>query len=271
MLSLLAYATVASEPPLQDLRSAQDEAGEEAPLPPAEDPSAPLHEAREELRSLIPDYPGAVTIPMGRLEANGNAVNLVAFHTADTPEQVAAWYAAQFRRTGRTVRTQEDTQGSGLSVSYYHSERGLMVGVAATPLPSGKGRRGGTLGLPSLTRVQDGVLLRAEAPRGFPTVPEAVTVMRLDDATGGPTQGSQTLVNLAPGTPREVAEGYLKAFAAQGYETVSQAPRDGTEVLEFKRGAESVRMTVSAAGQKEGAPAEALVTVIREQPQGGRP
>lgn len=270
VLSLLAWATVASEPPLQDGVGAGP-AGAPAELPPAVDPAAGYREARDELLSLVPEYPGAVSVPMGRLEANGNAVNLMAFHTADSPEQVASWYAARFRNSGHSVRTQPDPDGTGLSVTYYDSQRGLMVGVAATPLPARKGQRGTTLGLPSLTRVAEGVLLRAEAPRDFPVVRDAVTVLRLDDATGGPTHGSQTLVNLAPGAPRAVAEGYLASLAATGYETVSQQAREGTEVLEFQRGTEKVRMTVSAVARAEGAAAESMVTVIRERAAGGRP
>ncbi|MEN9799191.1 MAG: hypothetical protein RL653_2887 [Pseudomonadota bacterium] len=269
VLSLVAWATVASEPPLQDAAAAAP-AADLGALPPAEDPAAAYRAARDELVALVPEYPGAVSVPMGRLEANGNAVNLMAFHTADSPGQVASWYAARFRAAGHAVRTQPDPQGTGLSVTYYDSQKGWMVGVAATPLPAKKGQRNTTLGLPSVTRVAEGVLLRAEAPRDFPAVRDAVTVLRLDDATGGPTHGSQTLVNLAPGAPRAVAEGYLASLSATGYETVSQQAREGTELLEFKRGAEKVRMTVSAVARAEGATAESLVTVIRERAEGGR-
>ena len=279
VLGLLAWASVATGPaPLQDAvgERAQGAASEGEPGPAGTGRPQAAVEAertREEVHALVPEYPRSVSIPLGHLEANGNPVTLVAFHTEDTPAEVAAWYTAEFRRAGRLVRTQPDPQGSGLSVTFYDASRGVLVGVAALPLPRQKGQKPLTLGLPSVTKVEDGVLLRPEAPPDFPTAKDALTVLRLDDQSQGPTHGSQTLVNMVPGQPRAVAEQYLKRLAEQGYDVVSQAAREGTEVLEFKGPREVVRMTVSRGGGADvSASTESLVTIIRERRrEEGRP
>jgi hypothetical protein len=279
VLGLLAWASVATGPaPLQDavgepplVGTGDAEPGPEPAAPPAA--AVEAEQARGEVHALVPEYPRSVSIPIGHLEANGNPVTLVAFHTEDTPAEVAAWYTAVFRREGRRVRTQPDPQGSGLSVTFYDAARGVLVGVAALPLPRAKGQKPLTLGLPSVTKVEEGVQLRPEAPSDFPTAKDALTVLRLDDQTPGPTQGSQTLVNMVPGKPRAVAEQYLQSLAEQGYDVVSQAAREGTEVLEFKGPRETVRMTVSRAGGGEAAASpESMVTIIRERRrEEGRP
>jgi len=226
---------------------------------PAEDPLRLRESSR--VRRLVPIYPGARFSPMGLLEANGNMMEMGVFDTTASTREVLDFYTREFGKRGRRVVEQPDDNGGGV-VNYYDETLGVLVSVSAVRSGSGKAQR--TLVFPTVVAAPEGMHLKAEAPASLPQPDGALTMLRVDDHSSGPSQGSSTVTQVAHGTPKQLVAFYLREFAARGYASLGKSTQADVEILEFEKEGERVSLTISPV-QKEGPP-ESLVAVILEDP-----
>lgn len=260
LLLLVATAATLREPPPEP--PGTSEPAPAAPAPPALAPPLP-QPGTGRIQSLFPAYPQARVIPMGRMEANGNPMEMAYFETADALGTVLDFYAREFRRQGHRVVHQPDGSGGG-AVNYYDERRGALVSVTAMAVGSAEQPR--TMVFPSIVEAPEGVHLQGSAPASMPRPPGALTVLRVDDNTPGPTGGSTTLTEVAHGTPQLLAGFYREQFTAKGYTQVdSYSGQNGVEHLDFRGDGERLTISVSPV-TKEGLP-ESLVTVVLERTQ----
>ncbi|MFP2910520.1 hypothetical protein ACLESD_36875, partial [Pyxidicoccus sp. 3LFB2] len=212
------------------------------------------------VQRLFPAYPKATVIPMGRLEANGNPMEMAYFETPSPAPEVLEFYAREFRRRGHRVVNQPDGAGGG-AVNYYDATRGALVSVTAIGM-GGKEPR--TMVFPSIVDAPEGVHLRSTVPDSLPRAPGAMTVLRVDDRNPGPTEGNTTVTEVAHGTPRMLADFYLAQLQGRGFSQVeSRSGAHGVELRDFERPGERISLSVSPVA-KEGVP-ESLVTLVLER------
>ncbi|NVJ26840.1 MULTISPECIES: hypothetical protein [Myxococcus] len=250
---LLALAVTLREPP--------------PPLPEAEPtpepPVAPPSVARPmtaRFQGAFPSYPQSTTIPMGRMEANGNPMEMAYFETTSPPGEVLEFYAREFRRRGHRTNHKADGPNAG-AVSYYDARLGALVSVTAVGAGDKKDR---TQVFPSIVETPEGVHLQARVPEALPRAPGATTVLRVDDLNPGPSEGSITVTEIAQGTPGTLAEFYRRELGQRGFTQVeARSARHGVEVLGFTRPGERLSLSLSPV-QKDGLP-ETLATVVLEQ------
>ncbi len=252
LLLLVITAVTLPEPPKEPSLAprAEPEPARE-PVAPVPTPS-PMHER-------FPAFPRTTLIPMGRMETNGNPMEMAFFETQSPPGEVMEFYAREFRRQGRRVTHQPDGAGGGV-VNYYDELRGALVSITAIGMGSKPQR---TLVFPSIVETPQGIHLHGSAPSTLPRPPGAMTVLRVDDKSTGPAANSMTLTEVATGTPSMLAAFYREAFAERGY-TPSQARSGahGVEMLTFQKMGE--RLSVSLAPVTKDGPPESLVTVVQE-------
>jgi len=254
LLLLVLTAATLREPPSE--RSAAPERASE-PLPPPA-PLAPPGSAR--MQGLFPAFPRTTLIPMGRLEANGNPMEMGFFETPNPPGEVLEFYARDFRRRGRRVTHQPDGAGGGV-VNYYDEMRGALVSVTAIGMGGQPPR---TLVFPSIVDTPQGIHLQPHAPAAIPRPPGALTVLRVDDRNTGPSEGSMTLTEVAHGAPGTLAAFYREAFSERGYaQTQARTGANDVELLTFERSGE--RLSVSLSPVVKDGPPESLITVVLER------
>jgi hypothetical protein len=255
LLLLVATAATLREPP------PAPPAAEPAPLPQDLPPVPPVPQAGSgRVQRLFPAYPKATVIPMGRLEANGNPMEMAYFETQSPAPEVLEFYAREFRRRGHRVVTQPDGAGGG-AVNYYDSTRGALISVTAIGAGDKPPR---TLVFPSIVDAPEGIHLRSNVPASLPRAPGAMTVMRIDDRNPGPSEGNITVTEVASGTPSMLADFYLAQFRERGFSQVeSRSQAHGVEVRDFERPGERVSLSISPVA-KDGLP-ESLVTAVLEQ------
>ncbi len=211
------------------------------------------------VRRLVPVFPGSTFTPMGLLEANGNKMEMGFFEAKASLNEVLDFYNREFGKRGRKVVEQPAPNG-GAMVNYYDDTIGALVAVTVTPKGSAKAPR--VLVFPSVTAAPDGIFLKAQAPERLPQPEGVMTVMRVDDHSVGPSQGSTTLTQVAPGTPGQLAAYYRKEMGSRGYAVISGRSVVNTEVLEFERSGERISLSISPMA-KDGA-AESVITVVTE-------
>jgi hypothetical protein len=226
-----------------------------APAPP---PALPPGKSRVD--KLFPVYPGARFSSMGKLEANGNPMEMSYFHTSSPAGEVLEFYRQEFRKRGYHVVTEPDGDGGG-AVNYYDPVMGALISVTAVGM--GSGREARTMVFPSIVEAPQGVHLAASAPESLPQPPGAVTVLRVDDQNAGRSEGSATVTQVAHGTPQMVADFYRKEMAARGFAQSEGRTSKGVEMLDFDRAGEHVSLSVSPVN-KEGLP-QSLVTLVMER------
>jgi len=199
---------------------------------------------------------------MGRLEANGNPMELAYFEARAPAQDVLEFYAREFRKRGARPQLQLDGSKGG-AVSYYDEKRGLLVSV--TTLAVGGGPQARTQVFPSITEAPEGMLLRAQAPDSLPRPPGAMPLMRVDDRNPGPGEGSTTLTEVARGEPSGLARFYKEQFSRRGYALKEQrSDALGVELLDFEGPGERISLSLSPVSSR-GLP-ETLVTVVFEKP-----
>ncbi|RKH66243.1 hypothetical protein [Corallococcus aberystwythensis] len=256
LLALVATAVVLKDPPPAPAEPRAAPSGPQVALPPA----PPLPEpAGSRVRRVFPPFPGAVVIPMGRLEANGSPMELGYFETDHPPGEVLEFYAREFRLRGRNIVTQDDGAGGG-AVNYYDERLGAMVSVTTIRVGGATTR---TLVFPSLVEAPEGIHLQGTAPASLPQPPGAVTVLRVDEQGTGRNAGSTTLTQVAHGTPRMLAEFYQAQMPSRGYKPSSQRLSKGVEMLDFERSGE--RVSLSLAPLDKDGPPESLITFVVER------
>ncbi|AGC42152.1 hypothetical protein MYSTI_00803 [Myxococcus stipitatus DSM 14675] len=255
VLLLVASAATLREPP------------PEPPTPPKPPPAtgtllAPPASAEpmsKRFLGLIPVYPRAKTIPMGRLEANGNPTEMAYFETTDAPGAVMEFYAREFHRQGHRTATEPDGAGGG-AISYYDAKRGALIAVTTVGV-GGTPQR--TQVFPSIIDTPEGMHLKAEAPTVLPRAPGATTMMHIEDRNPGPTLGNTTVTEVAQGTPASLASFYRRQFQQRGYvEQDSRTEPQGVELLDFQKPGERISLSLSPMTHSE-AP-ETLVTGVIE-------
>jgi hypothetical protein len=172
--------------------------------------------------------------------------------------EVLDFYTKEFGKRGHVVE-QPGANGDA-ALNYYDASMGLLVSVTVTP--SGSAREPKTLVFPSVTAAPDGIFLKAKAVDRLPQPEGVVTVMRVDDKSTGPSEGSTTLTQVARGTPQQLSEYYRREMTARGYAAFEKRSQGTSEILGFERPGERVSMTLSPVA-KDGAP-ESVVAVIVE-------
>lgn len=228
----------------------------EPPPPPQEDPLRLRESSR--VRRMVPVYPGATFTPMGLMEANGNMMEMGFFEAKASVREVLDFYTTEFGRRGHVVE-QPGANGDA-ALNYYDAGSGLLVSVTVTP--TGTEREPKALVFPSVTAAPDGVFLKAQAVDRLPQPDGVVTVMRVDDKSTGPSQGSTTMTQVARGTPQQLSEYYRREMTARGYSAFEKRTSGTSEILGFERPGERVSMTLSPV-TKDGA-AESVVAVVVE-------
>lgn len=208
---------------------------------------------------LIPVYPRAKTIPMGRLEANGNPMEMAYFETTDTPGAVMEFYAREFHRQGHRTATEPDGAGGG-AISYYDAKRGALIAVTTVGIGGNPPR---TQVFPSIIDTPEGMHLKAEAPGALPRAPGATTMMRIEDRNPGPTLGNTTVTEVARGTPASLATFYRQQFEQRGYaQKDARTEPQRVELLDFQKPGERISLSLSPMTHSESP--ETLVTVVIE-------
>ncbi|NPC70804.1 hypothetical protein HPP05_13710 [Corallococcus exiguus] len=257
LLALVATAVVLKDPPAPATAlPAKPPSQPEVALPPA----PPFPDAGVgKLMRVMPSFPGAVMVPMGRLMTNGSPMEMSYFDTDHPPGEVLEYYAREFRLRGRNIVTQDDGSGGG-SVNYYDERLGALVAV--TTIRAG-GATTRTLVFPSLVEAPEGIHLQGTAPASLPQPPGVVTVLRLDEGSGGASAGSTTLTQVAHGTPAMLAEFYRAQMPSRGYMPSGGRLAKGVELLEFERPGERLSLTLSPL-DKDGPP-ESLITFVMER------
>ncbi|WP_237080185.1 hypothetical protein [Myxococcus xanthus] len=257
MLLVLTAATLREPPP--EPTPAPPPVPEHPPAPPPL-PARPPPPERLLLNGLFPAFPRTTLIPMGRMEANGNPMEMGFFETQSPPGEVLEFYAREFRRRGRRVTHQPDGTGGGV-VNYYDEIRGALVSVTAIGMGGMPPR---TMVFPSLVDTPQGIHLHGSAPDTLPRPPGAMTVLRVDDRSArGPAANSMTLTEVAHGTPSMLAAFYREAFTGRGYSPApARTGANGVELLAFERQGERLSLSLSPVA-KDGPP-ESLVTVVQE-------
>lgn len=232
------------------------------PLPPPQAPGDDPERLREtsRVRRFVPVYPGATFTPMGLLEANGNKMEMGFFETKASVREVLDYYTRVFGKRGRKVIEQAAANGGG-TVNYYDETLGALVAVTASP----KGGRGEprTLVFPSVTAMPDGIFLKGQSVERLPQPPGLVTVMRVDDQTRGPAEGSTTLTQVAPGKPTRLAAYYREEMASRGYTLASKSSSPNAEVMDFLGPGERISLTLTPLS-KEGED-ESVITIVVEK------
>ncbi|GEN05742.1 hypothetical protein SAMN05443572_101710 [Myxococcus fulvus] len=253
VLLVVATAATLREPPVE-------------PPPPPEPPAAVLltppasaEPMTKRFLGLLPAYPRAKVIPMGKLEANGNPMEMAVFETGDSPGAVMEFYAREFRRQGHRTAVEPDGAGGGV-ISYYDAKRGSLVSVTAVG-------RGGTPPrtqvFPSIIDAPEGMHLQAQSLPALPRAPGAMTMMRIEDRNRGPTQGNTTITELAQGTPGSLATFYRTQLEQRGYvRKDARTGAGGVELLDFQKAGENLSLSLSPMGTSE-AP-QTLVTAVLE-------
>jgi hypothetical protein len=259
-LVLLAVTAVVMRepPPPEPSPSSASAVGPSAGAPPVAPPPPPA--ALSRVSKLFPVFPGAHFIPMGQLEANGNPMEMAFFDTRSPASDVLEFYAREFRQRGYRVDTQLDGKGGG-AVNYYDPTMGALISVTAIGVGSKHEAR--TMVFPSIVEAPEGIHLQGSAPEALPQPPGAVTVLRVDDRSPGPSEGSATVTQVAHGTPGMLADFYKEQMAGRGFAQVHRRTVQGVELLDFERAGERVSLSVSPI-TKEGLP-ESLVTVVLER------
>ncbi|MCP3102130.1 hypothetical protein LZ198_24995 [Myxococcus sp. K15C18031901] len=256
LLLLVATAATLREPPPANPSPAP------APARALEPVTAPPHAEvlSKRFQGVIPAYPRTKLTPMGRMSANGNPMEMAFFETTDAADDVLEFYAREFRKAGHHLANEPDGAGGG-AVSYYDAKRGAIISVTAIGLGGAKPL---TQVFPSIVEAQQGVHLQARAPASLPRPPGAMTMLRVDDHTPGPSKDSITVTEVAQGTPRALSDFYVKQFETRGY-TLTEAPSftQGVAYLDFIKPGERVSLSLSPV-DTEGAP-QTLVTVVLEQ------
>lgn len=258
LLVALALMPEAREEPAPSASAEAAAPAPEMPEPPADDPMMLRESSR--LRRLIPVYPGARLVPMGLMEANGNKMEMGYFQVKATAREVLDFYNKEFGTRGRRVVEQLDGTGGGL-VNYYDSTLGSLVAVTAKPHVTGP--EPVTLVFPSITAVPNGVLLKAEDPQNLPKPSGLVTLMRVDDHTRGPSEGSSTLTQIATGTPKELGAYYRQEMVARGYAVAESRTQEGVELIDFVKEGDRVQMTISPLNPS-GTKVESVIAIVIE-------
>ncbi|WP_224245584.1 hypothetical protein [Hyalangium gracile] len=257
LMMLVATALVLREPPPAEPEAsaapAQAAVVTQAPLP------APAV-GKDRVRKLFPAYPGANITPMGMLEANGNPMEMSFFDTRSPAADVLDFYRREFRQRGYHVVTEPDGKGGG-AVNYYDPMMGALISVTAVGV--GSGREAHTMVFPSIVEAPQGVHLQGSAPEALPLPPGAVTVLRVDDRSPGPSDGSSTVTQVAHGTPQMLADFYKAEMAGRGFVQKDSHSSNGVEMLDFSRAGERVSLSLSPI-EKEGLP-QSLVTLVMER------
>lgn len=234
-----------------------------SPLPPEADLSDPARlRETSRVRRLVPVYPGATFTPMGLLEANGNMMEMGFFEARASVREVMDFYTKEFGKRGRKVIEQPAANGGG-TVNYYDETLGSLVAITATP-KGGKGEPR-TFVFPSVTATPDGIFLKPTALERLPQPEGLMTVMRVDDHTKGPTEGSTTLTQVARGSPVSLATFYRQEMTARGYVVAGKSSTPTVEVLDFQGPDERISITI-APMSKDGSD-ESVITVVVEKPQ----
>jgi hypothetical protein len=256
LLLLVATATMLREPPPPPALASEPEQ-----VPPTPSLVQPIPKpGTGRVQRLFPEYPKSTVIPMGRLEANGNPMEMAYFETTSPAPEVLEFYAREFRKRGHRVVNQPDGAGGG-AVNYYDAPRGALVSVTAIGL-GGKTPR--TLVFPSIVDAPEGVHLKSSVPDSLPRPPGAMTVLRVDDRNPGPTEGSTTVTEVAQGTPSMLADFYLTQLRERGFSQVdSRSAGHGVELRDFERPGERLSLSLSPVA-KDGLP-ESLVTLVLER------
>ncbi|MGE6762926.1 hypothetical protein ACQKGO_33255 [Corallococcus interemptor] len=257
LLALVATAALLKDPPppAPEL-PARPPSTPEIALPPA----PPFPDAGVgRVQRVIPPFPGETLIPLGRLVTNGSPMEMGYFETDHPPGEVLEFYARQFRLRGRHIVTQDDGAGGG-SVNYYDDRLGALVAVTTIRVGGAATR---TLVFPSLVEAPEGIHLGGTAPESLPQPPGVVTVLRVDEGSGGLSAGSTTLTQVAHGTPQMLAEFYRAQLPSRGYAPSGRRLARGVEVLEFERRGERLALTLSPL-DKDGPP-ESLITFVLER------
>ncbi|NTX51480.1 hypothetical protein [Myxococcus sp. CA039A] len=211
-------------------------------------------------QGLLPAYPRAKAIPMGRLEANGNPMEMAYFETTDSAGEVMEFYAREFRRQGHRTATEPDGAGGG-AISYYDAKRGALVSVTTVGI-GGKPPR--TQVFPSIIDAPEGMHLKAVVPASLPRPPGATTMLRLEDRNKGPTEGNTTITEVAQGTPVGLASFYQQQFEQRGYvQKDARSEAEGVQLLDFQKPGERISLSLSPMGGPESG--ETLVTVVLER------
>lgn len=249
---LLALAVTLREPPPAPVAEPTPE-----PLV-APPPAARPMTAR--FQGAFPTYPLSTVIPMGRMQANGNPMEMAYFETTSSPGEVLEFYAREFRRRGHRTNHKADGPNAG-AVSYYDAGLGALVSVTAVGAEDKKPR---TQVFPSIVETPEGIHLQARVPEALPRAPGATTVLRVDDLNPGPSEGSITVTEVAHGTPGTLAEFYRRELGQRGFTQVeARSARHGVEWLGFTRPGERLSLSLSPV-QKDGLP-ETIATVVLEQ------
>ncbi|QAT84288.1 hypothetical protein EJ065_2716 [Corallococcus coralloides] len=257
LLALVATAALLKDPPAPATEApAKPPTTPQVALPPA----PPFPDAGVgRVTRVIPPFPGAVMVPMGRLVTNGSPMEMLYFETDHPPGEVLEFYARAFRMRGRHVVTQDDGAGGG-SVNYYDERLGALVAVTTIRVGGATTR---TLVFPSWVEAREGIHLQGTAPASLPQPPGAVTVLRVDEGNDGLGAGSTTLTQVAHGTPQMLAEFYRAQLPARGYTPSDLRLARGVEVLDFERPGERLSLTLAPL-DKDGPP-ESLITFVLER------
>jgi hypothetical protein len=254
LLLLVATAAMLREPPPPPVPAPTLAPAFPPPVPPV------ARAGTGRMQRLFPDYPKATVIPMGRLEANGNPMEMAYFETTSPAPEVLEFYAREFRKRGHRVVNQPDGAGGG-AVNYYDATRGALVSVTAIGLG---GREPRTMVFPSIVDAPEGVHLKSSVPDSLPRPAGAMTVLRVDDRNPGPSEGSTTVTEVAPGTPSMLAGFYLAQLQERGFSQVdSRSAEHGVELRDFERPGERLSLSLSPVA-KDGLP-ESLVTLVLER------
>ncbi|MFN7133895.1 MAG: hypothetical protein ACK4N5_17600 [Myxococcales bacterium] len=227
----------------------------EPPLAHAAEPPPPVS-ATPGFFDTFPEYPGTSAIPMGRLEANASPMEMSHFQTPDLPVDVLGFYAEHFRKRGYHVDIQGDEQRGAVSI--YDAALGAMVSVTAFRQENVKS----TLVFPAVATVPDGMKLEGAQPDDLPRPAGLTTLLRLDDRSGGRSEGSISLTQVARGAPEQVAGFYGAELQSAGWERRSETADKETRRAEYERGGERLNLSFTALEQA-GEP-ETIITVIRE-------
>ncbi|MCP3058877.1 hypothetical protein LXT21_08845 [Myxococcus sp. K38C18041901] len=253
VLLVVATAATLREPPAE-------------PPPPPEPPATPLltppasaEPMTKRFLGLLPAYPRAKVIPMGKLEANGNPMEMAVFETGDSPGAVMEFYAREFRRQGHRTAVEPDGAGGG-AISYYDAKRGSLVSVTAVGMGGTPPR---TQVFPSIIDAPEGMHLQAQPLPALPRAPGAMTMMRIEDRNRGPTQGNTTITELAQGTPGALAAFYRTQLEQRGYvQKDARTGAAGVELLDFQKPGETLSLSLSPMGTSESP--QTLVTAVLE-------
>ena len=203
---------------------------------------------------MFGEYPDAPITSMGRLNANGNSMEMHYFITRDAPQQVLGHFADQFGKHGHVDSQGEERFGM---VSYYEPSLGSFVTVQARQ--QGEGKEATTVAFAAIIDAADGLSLVAEPPRGVPSAPSAITVARVEDRNSGRAAGSLTYTQIAEGHPAQLAEFYRKEMVESGYQLASSNDQSGVSQLEYEGPG---RVSISIAPMSD---TSSVITLIMEK------